>query len=184
MPSVRRLVVGVTSSTRNSIGLPTRLPWAIYIDPQYRLPGYAAIEYYHPVFLYESLWSLGNVGILLWLSRRYEERLKPGDIFLTYLFIYPMGRFLIEFLRLDSAQVAGLNANQNIMLIVALLAGGTLIWRHKFQKSAPGSLDDSGEADTQPPMLMDDHSTDQVTEPNEEEGTPEGEEEPGESPEN
>ena len=74
------------------------------------------------------------MGILLWMSRRYEDRLKPGDIFLTYLVIYPIGRFLIEFLRLDSSQVAGLNANQTIMLIIAIVAGAALIWRHRFQK--------------------------------------------------
>ena len=76
------------------------------------------------------------MGILLWISRQYEDRLKPGDIFLTYLVIFPLGRFLIEFLRLDSSQVAGLNANQTIMLIIALVAGGMLILRHRFQKDA------------------------------------------------
>lgn len=129
-------------------GLPTKLPWAIYIDPQNRLPGYEATEYYHPVFLYESLWSLGNVGFLLWLSRRDDNRLKPGDIFLTYLVIYPMGRFLIEFLRLDSAQVAGINTNQTLMLIVALIAGGLLIWRHVIQKSPELTTDENEDMST------------------------------------
>ena len=36
-------------------GAPTTLPWAIYIPPEKRLPGYAAFAYYHPTFLYESL---------------------------------------------------------------------------------------------------------------------------------
>ena len=128
-------------------GLPTSLPWGIYIDPQHRLPGVQAYEYFHPVFLYESLWSLGNMGFLLWLSRRYEDRLKPGDVFLTYLVIYPLGRFLIEFLRLDSAQVAGLNTNQTIMLIIAIVAAGLLVWRHRLQ-STP--VEESGEIADEP----------------------------------
>jgi phosphatidylglycerol:prolipoprotein diacylglycerol transferase len=128
-------------------GLPTDLPWAIYIDPQFRLPGFEAYEYYHPTFLYESLWSLGNMGVLLWLSRRQEGRLKPGDIFLTYLVIYPLGRFLIEFLRLDSSQVAGLNANQVLMLVIALAAGGMLIWRHRFQSAPAEEWAETGEED-------------------------------------
>lgn len=104
-------------------GAPSSLPWAIYIDPQHRLPGFENQAYYHPTFLYESLWNLGNMFLLLWLSRRFPERLKPGDIFLAYLVVYPLGRFLLEFLRLDSSQVAGINANQAVMLVVMVAAG-------------------------------------------------------------
>ena len=115
-------------------GAPTNLPWKIFIEPGYRLPGYQNVEYYHPLFLYESLWNFANMAFLLWLGRRYAERLKPGDIFLTYLIIYPVGRFLLEFLRLDAAQVAGINANQMFMLLVALLAAGALYLRHRVNK--------------------------------------------------
>jgi phosphatidylglycerol:prolipoprotein diacylglycerol transferase len=118
-------------------GSPTDLPWAIFIEPRYRLPGFYDQETYHPIFLYESLWSLGTVALLLWLARRFEDRLKPGDIFLVYLISYPVGRFLLEFLRLDSAVVAGLNANQTLMAIVALIAAGLLFWRHR--SSTPSS---------------------------------------------
>jgi phosphatidylglycerol:prolipoprotein diacylglycerol transferase len=111
-------------------GAPTGLPWAIHIDPQFRLPGYQDQETYHPLFLYESLWSLANLTLLLVLSRRFPERLRKGDIFLTYLVVYPVGRFLLEFLRLDPSLVGGLNINQSAMLIVALAAAGVLIWRH------------------------------------------------------
>jgi phosphatidylglycerol:prolipoprotein diacylglycerol transferase len=112
-------------------GKPTNLPWAIRIDPAHRLPGYENIAYYHPVFLYESLWNLANMGLLLWLGRRYQERLKTGDLFLIYLIVYPIGRFFLEFLRLDSSQVAGLNANQTLMLIVLVLSSAALLWRHR-----------------------------------------------------
>ncbi|NJN43724.1 MAG: prolipoprotein diacylglyceryl transferase [Anaerolineae bacterium] len=53
---------------------------------------------------------------------------------LVYLVVYPVGRFLLEFLRLDSAQVGGLNANQTFMAIVALVAGGLLVYRHRQPK--------------------------------------------------
>jgi phosphatidylglycerol:prolipoprotein diacylglycerol transferase len=111
-------------------GPPTDLPWGIPIDPQNRLPGYEQYTHFHPLFLYESLWSLLNLTILLWLGRRFETKLLPGDIFLTYLVMYPLGRFLLEFLRLNSAQVAGINANQTFMLIVASLAAATIFIRH------------------------------------------------------
>jgi len=112
-------------------GAPTDLPWAVHIDPAYRLPGYSNQETYHPLFLYESLWSLANMALLLWLSRRHRERLRDGDIFLIYLIVYPVGRFLLEFIRLDPSMVAGFNANQTLMLVVALVASGVLIWRHR-----------------------------------------------------
>jgi phosphatidylglycerol:prolipoprotein diacylglycerol transferase len=112
-------------------GSPTNLPWKIYIAPQNRLPGYETIAYYHPLFLYESLWNLGNFFILLWLGRRYSDRLLPGDIFLVYLIIYPVGRFFLEFLRLDYSQIAGINFNQTIMLLVIIAASALLIYRHR-----------------------------------------------------
>jgi len=111
-------------------GAPTDLPWKIYIDPDHRLSGFQEFEYYHPLFLYESLWNLANVFLLIWLTRRFSGRLKDGDIFLIYLIVYPVGRFLLDFLRLDAAMVGGINANQTIMAIVAVLSGVTLAWRH------------------------------------------------------
>jgi len=112
-------------------GAPTNLPWKIYIDPAHRLPGFETIAYYHPLFLYECLWNLANMAILLLVSHRFPERLKTGDIFLGYLVIYPVGRFLLDFLRLDASRVAGINANQTLSAIVAVAAAGVLIWRHR-----------------------------------------------------
>jgi phosphatidylglycerol:prolipoprotein diacylglycerol transferase len=118
-------------------GAPTNLPWAVHIAPQNRLPGYENIATYQPLFLYESIWDLFNMGVLLWLGRRYQDRLKDGDIFLVYLIIYPVGRFLLEFLRLDASFVAGINANQTLMAVVAIGSTLTLIYRHLIRKSAP-----------------------------------------------
>ncbi len=120
-------------------GAPTDLPWAISIDLQYRVPGFEMFERFHPLFLYESLWNLGNMVLLLWLSRAYKDKLRNGDLALVYLIVYPVGRFLLEFLRLDSAQVGGLNANQTFMAVVALVAAGLLVVRHRMP-SAPAPV--------------------------------------------
>jgi phosphatidylglycerol:prolipoprotein diacylglycerol transferase len=117
-------------------GPPTDLPWGIFIDEQYRLPEYREYTHFHPLFLYESLWSLMNMAILLFVGRRFEEKLIPGDIVLLYAIIYPLGRFLLEFIRLDSAEIAGINANQTFMLVVAIAAALAIIWRHWRQKRA------------------------------------------------
>jgi phosphatidylglycerol---prolipoprotein diacylglyceryl transferase len=111
-------------------GAPTNLPWAIYIDPQHRYPAYDTVAYYHPLFLYESLWNLANMALLLWLSRRFKNWLHPGDVFLIYLVVYPVGRFLLEFLRMDASQVAGMNINQIIMAVVALISILVFLTRH------------------------------------------------------
>ncbi len=111
-------------------GAPTNLPWKLYIDPLFRLPEYASVEYYHPLFLYESLWNIGGMFLLIWAGKKFADKLKHGDVFLAYLVIYPLGRFLLEFLRLDSAQIAGINANQTFMMIIGVIAIATLVWRH------------------------------------------------------
>jgi phosphatidylglycerol:prolipoprotein diacylglycerol transferase len=112
-------------------GAPTDLPWRIFIAPEKRLAGYLDVEYYHPLFLYESLWNLMNLFLLLWISRRFAGSLKNGDIFLSYLVIYPLGRFLLDFLRLDASMVGGLNINQTVMAVVAVCAGAALYLRHR-----------------------------------------------------
>jgi phosphatidylglycerol:prolipoprotein diacylglycerol transferase len=120
-------------------GAPTNLPWKLFIDPAHRLPAFSQEAYYHPLFLYEFLWNLGNMALLIWITHRFSEKLKTGDVFLVYLVVYPIGRFLLEFLRLDSSQLGGVNANQTFMAVVAILAVLSLFWRHRSVKNASTS---------------------------------------------
>ncbi|MDH5508677.1 MAG: prolipoprotein diacylglyceryl transferase [Anaerolineae bacterium] len=112
-------------------GAPTDLPWKIYIDPAHRFPEFLNVEYYHPLFLYESLFSLVNMFLLLWIARKFTKQIIPGDVFLVYLMTYPMARFLLDFIRLDASELAGINANQTLMGIVFIAAAFTLYNRHK-----------------------------------------------------
>lgn len=118
-------------------GAPSNLPWAIYIDPAHRLPGFAQYAYYQPLFLYESILDLANMGILLWIGRKYRSWLKPGDLFLIYLLIYPLIRFFLEFLRLDISPVAGIDINQWLMAFVFVCSLALLIWRHQRKTNSP-----------------------------------------------
>ncbi len=111
-------------------GAPTNLPWALFIDPSHRLPQFADVAYYHPTFLYESILNLIGMGLLIWISNKYFEKLKPGDVFLVYLIYYPIVRIFMEMLRLDSSTVAGFNANQALMVVVALASAALLAFRH------------------------------------------------------
>lgn len=113
---------------------PDNLPWKIFIESRYRLSEYFSVEYYHPIFLYESLWNLGNMFLLLWIAKKFMDVLKPGDLFLVYLISYPIARILLDFVRLDASEVAGINANQTFMVVILLGAVGMLVYRHRFAK--------------------------------------------------
>ncbi len=117
-------------------GAPTSLPWKIYIDPAHRVSGYQNFEYYHPLFAYESLWNLANMFFLLWVSRRFEGRLKSGDLILIYMITYPIGRFLLDFLRLDASMLGGINANQTFLAGVAIVSAIALFLRHRISSNA------------------------------------------------
>lgn len=116
-------------------GAPTDLPWAIYIDPSHRLSEFADVATYHPIFLYESLWNLASVFVLLWISKNYRGWLKKGDVFLLYLISYPLIRIILDFFRLDASQLGGLNANQAFMIVVIIFAIFMLAWRHRFRRT-------------------------------------------------
>jgi len=99
---------------------PDKIPWAMYIDGSFR----------HPTFLYESLWDLGVFLFLLWLRRR--PRTKEGDVFLSYVLCYSVGRFFIEGLRTDSLMLApGLRVAQVVSAVAAFAAAGLLVLRRK-----------------------------------------------------
>lgn len=111
-------------------GLPTTLPWAIPIDFQYRLPGFEAIEYYHPLFLYEAVLLLILGSALWWIVRVRPHRFGTGYFALLYLASYSLIRFLLDFLRLDSPNVVlGLGINQLVLLLVFVLSSTLLVRR-------------------------------------------------------
>ncbi|MFH2039205.1 MAG: prolipoprotein diacylglyceryl transferase [Chloroflexota bacterium] len=115
-------------------GAPTNVPWKLFIDSAHRLPGYENISYYHPLFFYEFLWNLANAIFLLVIARKFTKLLKPGDLLWIYMIIYPIGRFFLDFLRMDASEVAGINANQSFMVLVAISAVVILTLRHKSIK--------------------------------------------------
>lgn len=103
-------------------GRPTHLPWALQIDPAHRPSDMPTVGLYHPTFLYESLWDLGVMALLLWLDRRQHQRLRRGRLFACYVLAYTTGRAWIEALRIDHANhFLGLRLNDFISL--ALFTG-------------------------------------------------------------
>ncbi|WP_062377637.1 prolipoprotein diacylglyceryl transferase [Demequina pelophila] len=101
-------------------GAPTTLPWALEIEPAFRPEGYEQFATFHPTFLYEMVWNLAGVALLLWLDRKYD--LRGGRTFWLYVIVYVSGRLWIEAVRIDTAvHVLGLRIN--IWVSIAVLAG-------------------------------------------------------------
>lgn len=115
-------------------GLPTNLPWKIFIEPAYRLVGFESANFYHPLFAYESILNFVNLIFLFWLTRRFVDTLKAGGLFLAYLGFYSLIRFLLEFLRLDIALVNEVNINQVFFVIVFVCAGIGLYLKNRPAK--------------------------------------------------
>ena len=121
-------------------GRPTNLPWAVHIDPIYRLPDYVSFERFHPAFLYESLWSLATFFVLYRLTRRYSERMLPGEMMGLYLIAYAVGRSLLELVRLDSRVIpffgveTGLAVATAVSIVIALVSAVMLIGRRWLRR--------------------------------------------------
>lgn len=87
--------------------------------------------YYHPTFLYESLWCLIGFVILLILRRR--KHIKVGQITGSYFLWYGIGRFFIESMRTDSLMLGPIKVAQLVSILMSL-AGLTLIVYKSFSK--------------------------------------------------
>ncbi len=77
----------------------------------------------HPCFLYESLWCFIGLAVLLFISKR---RKYDGQIFLTYVFWYGLGRFFIEGLRTDSLMLGNLRISQ-VLAAVSVITSFILL---------------------------------------------------------
>ena len=108
-------------------GRPSDLPWAIYVAPQNRPVEFADATSFHPTFLYEAVWDVLVCLVLLWVARRFSERLKAGDVFILYVGLYSLGRFFVETLRVDQAFVIGDSVRGNLLVSGALTLGFALL---------------------------------------------------------
>jgi phosphatidylglycerol---prolipoprotein diacylglyceryl transferase len=104
-----------------AFGTPTSLPWKLYISPSHRPLLYAQEDYFHPAFLYESLWDLGVFILLVALLRKRLDR-APGALFLAYVGLYSAGRFLTEAIRTDPLMLGPLRVAQLVSLVGVAMA--------------------------------------------------------------
>jgi prolipoprotein diacylglyceryl transferase len=114
-------------------GKPTDRPWALEIDPEHRPAGYFDDPTFHPTFLYELVYNLIGVAVLLLLDRRF--RFKPPALFALYVSIYTFGRFFIEELRIDPTHELGpLRLNAWVSLGVFVCSTAFFVWWQFFRR--------------------------------------------------
>ena len=111
-------------------GKPTKLPWALKIDADHRPIQYFDRATFHPTFLYELVWNLIGVALLLYVARRFK--IRPPGLFALYVAWYCFGRFFEELLRVDPAHhFAGLRLNAWVSIVVFVAAVAYFIWLHR-----------------------------------------------------
>ena len=93
-------------------------------------------EYYHPTFLYESVWNL--IGLLL-LHRFSKRRRYDGQVALGYAAWYGLGRAMIEGLRVDSLYWGPVRVSQLLAALSCAAAVSVLLWQH-FRPHDPAKL--------------------------------------------
>jgi prolipoprotein diacylglyceryl transferase len=117
-------------------GGPTNLPWGLEISPAKRPPGFLDVSTFHPTFLYESLYCLFLLGVLLAVERRF--RLRQGQALAFYLATYTFGRSFFEYLRVDPAnEILGQRVNSWVSAIVCILSIVWFVWLGRRGKEYP-----------------------------------------------
>lgn len=144
-----------------AFGGPTDLPWKLFIPLANRPAAYREFEYFHPTFLYESLWNLGVFALLMslffWGLKR-PGRLRAGTLFLVYMIAYGAGRVWIEGLRTDSLMIGPLRMAQIISLVTIALGWVGLIWTYGLGKRLPDTGVEAKSSRQTKPLSSDSHS--------------------------
>jgi prolipoprotein diacylglyceryl transferase len=117
-------------------GRPSHLPWAVRIDPAHRPDAFLHVATFQPTFLYESLWDLALVVVLLTLERRWHR--PSGRLFGAYVAGYGLGRLWVESLRIDYAHtILGLRVNTWISLAAIVAGAAVVAWPRRSRTRLP-----------------------------------------------
>lgn len=100
-------------------GGPTNLPWKMFVPPENRMVGYENYSYFHPTFLYESIFDFLIFLFLYKYDLKWKK--KNGETTALYFILYSANRFWIEGLRTDSLYWGKIRVAQLVSLILIIL---------------------------------------------------------------
>ena len=110
--------------------------WGLEIDPLHRVAGYEGHTTFQPTFLYELIYDVSMVGVLLLIDWRF--RIRAPALFALYVSLYTFGRFFEELLRIDPAhQFAGLRLNAWVSIVVFVCSTAFFVWWQFFGGTWP-----------------------------------------------
>lgn len=89
-------------------------------------------SYYHPTFLYESVWNIIGMAIIIFI-RKKDKFLLRGEATASYLIWYGAGRFFIEGMRTDSLYIGGLRVSQIVSLLLVVAGIAFIIYQRKVK---------------------------------------------------
>lgn len=122
-------------------GPPTDLPWGIKIEAVHRMPPWNNLALYpeattrfHPTFAYEILWNLFAAGLLIFIGRKFEKKMKPGVIFGAWLILAGLGRNIIEFFRPDQPGFPGTAFSYSRLIAIIMILVGIVLILIKYKK--------------------------------------------------
>jgi len=115
-------------------GQPTKLPWGIPIEAGHRLAQYADLSKFpvettrfHPTFAYEMILNILLALLLIWISRQYADRMKPGAIFSGWLVFAGLARAFIEFFRPDQPRFGDSFVTYSMLVSLLMAVAGVVM---------------------------------------------------------
>ena len=122
-------------------GQPTKLPWGISIDAAHRIAQYADLSQYpiettrfHPTFAYEMILNILLALLLIWISRQYAEKMKPGAIFSGWLVMAGLSRAFIEFFRPDQPHIGASVVTYTMLFSLLMAIAGVVMLLARYGK--------------------------------------------------
>ncbi|OGD84653.1 prolipoprotein diacylglyceryl transferase [Candidatus Curtissbacteria bacterium RBG_13_40_7] len=103
---------------QEGFGPPTNKPWGIFISPEHRPVEFLNFSQFHPTFFYEAIIDSIFLIILLFLSKKLKIK---GQTFTLYLIFYSIGRFIVEFWRIDTATIGTIKVAQILSVIIFII---------------------------------------------------------------